>query len=99
MHRCLEISELLLQIFKCTQESNSYEPDIDALASLARTSRAFSEPALDMLWAPRQLHHLVRLMPADLWDEESVKTDEHGMLSLNVNTFFFTFLLLHPQIL
>ena len=42
MHHALEIQEILLNIFGCCRLSD--------LPALARTCRAFKEPALDVLW-------------------------------------------------
>ena len=59
MHHVLEIQEILSNIF------SHYDPypwtaagrnDLRLLAALARTCRAFKEPALDMLW--QNLHDL-----------------------------------------
>ena len=61
MHRCLQIDDTLRLIFNELEEL-TYDPlvpdllrsrslsTIRALASLARTCRAFKEPALDILW-------------------------------------------------
>ena len=63
MHRALQIEEVLSDIF------HHFSPDIGILwreetipelAALARTCRAFKEPALDILW--RVLHHLSPLL-------------------------------------
>ncbi|KAF8441724.1 hypothetical protein L210DRAFT_3644963 [Boletus edulis BED1] len=60
MHHALEIQEILLNVF-------SHLPPDDAapeLASLARTCRAFKEPALDVLWEElRDLSPLTRCLP------------------------------------
>ena len=50
MHHALEIQEILSNIFGCCYPSD--------LPSLARTCRAFKEPALDVLW-----EELVNLSP------------------------------------
>jgi F-box-like len=42
-HRCLEIEEILCNVFKTIESSNS-------LAALARTCKSFTNPALDLLW-------------------------------------------------
>ena len=55
MHHALEIHEILLNIFhhcdrKLDLTSTFLEREISHLAVLARTCRAFKEPALDVLW-------------------------------------------------
>jgi hypothetical protein len=62
MHRALAIEEVLRLI---VDETCSH---VD-LVALTRVSRAFSEPALDLLWAEPPLWHLAVLMDARLWCE------------------------------
>ena len=67
MHHALEIQEILLNIF------GHYDPhpwtadgcsDLRRLARLARTCRAFKEPALDILWQNlRGLAPLAQCLP------------------------------------
>ncbi|KAF8157430.1 hypothetical protein K438DRAFT_1986551 [Mycena galopus ATCC 62051] len=68
MHPALEIHDLVESI--CSEISRS--PSAQArgtLASLARVSRFFSEPALDLLWKHQcTLTHLLVCMSPDLWD-------------------------------
>ncbi|KAJ3572420.1 hypothetical protein NP233_g3093 [Leucocoprinus birnbaumii] len=66
MHRCLSIPEVLTLI--CEEFYNespvqlpSQAQDASTLASLARTSRSWSEPALEVLW--RSIHGLGTLFP------------------------------------
>lgn len=41
-------------------------------AALARTCKAFQEPALDILWRKQDtLAHLVKCLPSDMWEEIS----------------------------
>lgn len=58
MHPVLQIPEVLLNIFsRCVPSGFSAESrkSIDRdLAALARTCRAFKEPALDILWSDLQ---------------------------------------------
>jgi hypothetical protein len=62
MHRALAIEEVLRLIVDGTGSH------VD-LVALTRVSRAFSEPALDLLWAEPPLWHLAVLMDARLWHE------------------------------
>lgn len=58
MHPVLRIQEILLNIF-----GHLFKPPSDLLA-LARTCRAFKEPALDVLWEELDdLTPLVRCLP------------------------------------
>ncbi|KAF8441702.1 hypothetical protein L210DRAFT_3447523 [Boletus edulis BED1] len=58
MHHALQIQEILLNII-----GHCYRFDYD-VAALARTCRAFKEPALDVLWEQlRDLSPLVRCVP------------------------------------
>ncbi|KAF8441707.1 hypothetical protein L210DRAFT_439860 [Boletus edulis BED1] len=73
MHHALQIPEILLNIFgHCSDRFDWFDPDV---AALARTCRAFKEPALDVLW--EELHELsplvVRCVPeASLPSEYSI---------------------------
>ncbi|KAF8550083.1 hypothetical protein OG21DRAFT_1514510 [Imleria badia] len=58
MHHALEIQEILLNIFGHCYSANRWRDATSDLASLARTCRAFKEPALDLLW-----EHMVNLSP------------------------------------
>ncbi|KAH7929967.1 hypothetical protein BV22DRAFT_1116525 [Leucogyrophana mollusca] len=65
MHLCLAISELLRTIITNTTQDGT-------LASLARTCKAFKDPALDVLYAElSSLYPLVKCMPQDLWEDEA----------------------------
>jgi len=82
MHVCLSIREILAMIcneLAPSDDLNGEVHDLDALAMLARTSRTFSEPALDPLWnGLGSILPLLRCMPSDLWEEvidEDVKGD------------------------
>ncbi|KAF8550073.1 hypothetical protein OG21DRAFT_1488050 [Imleria badia] len=50
MHHALEIQEILLNIFQHCYSPGRWKDTTSDLASLARTCRAFREPALDVLW-------------------------------------------------
>ncbi|KAF7305369.1 hypothetical protein HMN09_00789100 [Mycena chlorophos] len=76
MHRCLQIAEVLDNIFSLLPH-----PSDPTLARLARTCRAFSDPALDILWwrqetltnlsrcllAATDSNTAVRIFPLILW--------------------------------
>ncbi|KAJ7604232.1 hypothetical protein FB45DRAFT_1083102 [Roridomyces roridus] len=74
MHRALQIPEIVSLVSRCAGE--------DSLAALARTCRAFCEPALDLLWEEQDmLRNLLHCMPDGLWqcsnDEENEAEDEN----------------------
>lgn len=53
MHRALLISEVLSEIFAHVNENRSLQTGkkLLSLEALARTCKAFHEPAMDLLWA------------------------------------------------
>ncbi|KAG2148774.1 hypothetical protein DEU56DRAFT_909088 [Suillus clintonianus] len=54
MHQVLLVSEVLLEIFAHVDQISSTNPPSSArkfMAALARTCKAFHEPAMDLLWA------------------------------------------------
>ncbi|KAF7971655.1 hypothetical protein HWV62_20616 [Athelia sp. TMB] len=68
MHRCLMISEIILNIANEIEVNYERNEPWNTLAKLARTCRVFSEPALNSLWRVQSsLEHLLRTMPEDLW--------------------------------
>ncbi|KAF7978625.1 hypothetical protein HWV62_45112 [Athelia sp. TMB] len=71
MHRCLLISEVVVNIAQeILHDDFRWEKPTawDSLAKLAQTCRMFSEPSLNLLWrAQASLIPLLRTMPADLW--------------------------------
>ncbi|KAH7888353.1 hypothetical protein F5I97DRAFT_686784 [Phlebopus sp. FC_14] len=83
-HRCLFVTEVTDIIFECIREWDEYyppdyfQPSLDrkrigkaTLASLARTCRAFHEPALDALWMELDLlDPLVQLLPRWMWTKK-----------------------------
>ncbi|KII86182.1 hypothetical protein PLICRDRAFT_700299 [Plicaturopsis crispa FD-325 SS-3] len=72
MHHCLQISEVLSCVF------SMLSPHGD-LARLARTCRAFRDPALDILWNSLSgLEPLIHTLPADLWEKRRSE-DAHGI--------------------
>jgi hypothetical protein len=75
MSRALLIPEIALAVVQELGSSGEGEqpPAKAVLIALARTCRALSEPALDVLWAEPQLWDLAVLMPADIW-----KIEEEG---------------------
>jgi hypothetical protein len=75
MHRSLQIPEITGLI--CRGISPYIEDDqhlrsaetLATLAALARTSQAFSSPALDLLWRdPEHVRNVLRCLPDDVWD-------------------------------
>lgn len=88
MHRCLQVFEVISQIFSeidghvydtrmryPTRIRHREAAALRTLAGLARTCRAFKEPALDVLWReiPDLFVLIKHLMPEELlrYDEES----------------------------
>ena len=65
MHHALEIQEILLNIFRFFSRCHDDDDDdSEDLVSLARTCRAFKEPALDILWEVLDdLSPLARCLP------------------------------------
>ncbi|KIJ62024.1 hypothetical protein HYDPIDRAFT_30843 [Hydnomerulius pinastri MD-312] len=82
MHRALLLPELLRYLFSYFEELDRDNwpmvptPSRKALAALARTCRAFQDPALDVLWAElNEPNPLVKCMPSKLWP--SIYRGEH----------------------
>jgi hypothetical protein len=69
MHRALLIEEIAAAIAQeVVDERGPYYPKCRRmLASLARTCRLLSEPALDVLWETAPLWHLAQRMSANIW--------------------------------
>ncbi|KII86169.1 hypothetical protein PLICRDRAFT_700290 [Plicaturopsis crispa FD-325 SS-3] len=80
MHHCLQISEIMSLV--CSElPCENGTVGLGELASLARTCRAFHDPALDVLWRTlRSLEPLIRTLPADLWEirDPGTITDSNG---------------------
>jgi hypothetical protein len=59
MHHCLEVQEILKEIFShvLERESGNYAAPAQqsTLAALARMCKAFYEPAIDVLWSEQNL--------------------------------------------
>ena len=66
MHRCLEITEILKNVF---DNFNYFAPRRN-LYALALVSKGFHEPALDILWQLcGSVLHLVKTLPVEVWEE------------------------------
>ncbi|KAJ6575747.1 hypothetical protein DFH09DRAFT_981276 [Mycena vulgaris] len=83
MHRALKVPEIVAMICQeiqliskvCTGRNAS--ATLANLAAVARTCKAFSGPALDLLWANQQtVLHVLRCMPDDVWTEQDSDDDE-----------------------
>jgi hypothetical protein len=80
MHHCLDITEILHIIFK---NFHIYGSRYNLL-SLAFVSKAFHEPALDLLWELQgSLLPLIKTFPADLWKEEGNPSTFVSFLSVS----------------
>jgi hypothetical protein len=72
MHKCLETPDLLEMICKALKDDFGNH-DKFALSSLARTCRAFHEPALDILWHTlSSIVPLLKTFPPCLWNVAQV---------------------------
>jgi hypothetical protein len=65
MHDCLRISEIARSVCIALDNTDSK----DSIAKLARTCKAFHDPALDVLWySMKDFSQLIMMcMPSDLW--------------------------------
>jgi hypothetical protein len=70
MHRTLQIPEIFASICReipPLSRGRLHRETSATLAALARTCKAFSGPALNILWRHPFLVDLLRCMPEDLW--------------------------------
>nr|GAT53564.1 predicted protein [Mycena chlorophos] len=68
MHHCLYIAEVLDRIFDYLPP-DYYPSNRRTLAALARTCKAFTEPASRKLWHTlTRIEHLLRCLPPDCWE-------------------------------
>lgn len=78
IHRCFLISEIFCLILEFIQQSDEPSEEGEcredrtlgkrSLASVARTCRAFSVPALDLLWMRLDsLDPLIKVLPSRIW--------------------------------
>ena len=65
MHRCLLVKELVLLIMECLPDGDNLDSEsLKTLASLARTSKWLSDPALNILWKDQTgFENILRCMP------------------------------------
>ncbi|KAJ7026855.1 hypothetical protein C8F04DRAFT_1123937, partial [Mycena alexandri] len=83
MHRCWLIPEMLQMI--CSHLPPGLSPNAmsAALAALARTSRVFQGPAIDILWRKQYtLLHFLKCMPSDLFSFRYVGPDRNVTVRL-----------------
>jgi hypothetical protein len=72
MHRALHVNEIVSLIVGHLDCRGHRGRDQLSLVALASTSRAFSEPALNRLWAAPQLWDLAKTMEQKLWVVKNV---------------------------
>jgi hypothetical protein len=71
MHRCLDIPEIVTEIFSALKMVTRGRRYLKTLSSLAVTKQGFSEAALDLLWESQtSLAPLVACLPADAVSRE-----------------------------
>ncbi|KAJ7118394.1 hypothetical protein C8R44DRAFT_982959 [Mycena epipterygia] len=71
MSRALKIPEIVHAII--AEVHDIFVSRRADLVALARTSRAFQNPALNRIWTSQDtLAHLIRCLPADLWEETTI---------------------------
>ncbi|KAJ7442781.1 hypothetical protein B0H11DRAFT_2093438 [Mycena galericulata] len=87
MHRALRIPEIVSMIsrelvsFPERAFHHNNSDTAQTLAAVARTCKAFQDPALDLLWAPQNtVMKILDCMPGDIWEE----TDEGDTAELEV---------------
>jgi hypothetical protein len=83
MHCALRLEEIYARVVQCLasdMEKDEKEP-LAALAALARTCRAFSDLALDIVWQAPPLLALAQRMDDSVWYMVEEKT-EHRPFSL-----------------
>ncbi|KIJ06202.1 hypothetical protein PAXINDRAFT_92362 [Paxillus involutus ATCC 200175] len=77
MHRCLQIREILLEVFELVFTSENPYPE---LARLARTCRSFHEPAIDLLWYEQpSLLPLVMCFPREILDFSETRAGSYAL--------------------
>ncbi|EMD35041.1 hypothetical protein CERSUDRAFT_116547 [Gelatoporia subvermispora B] len=86
MHRCLQISEILYLVLRVLQgdpEDHYIALHPSTLAALARTCRAFREPALNILWERQNnIVGIIQCLPSGCWEYRHVREGRKGeMLS------------------
>ncbi|KZP19267.1 hypothetical protein FIBSPDRAFT_862903 [Athelia psychrophila] len=89
MHQTLRISEVLSHIFDyalLTPEDGR----LSALRSLALTCRAFSDPALAILWrSASSLVPLVKCLPADFWEIRGTDDGENTLVCCSSHDYYW----------
>ena len=91
-HRCPLIPEIVTHIFKNLLDDSEYS----SLCQLARTTKSFTEPALDLLWRSQSsLAPLVCCLPDDAIYKIHYEKD-YGLI-VSVSNCFVTLLLMHAR--
>ncbi|KAJ7633547.1 hypothetical protein DFH06DRAFT_1437439 [Mycena polygramma] len=82
MHRTWEIPEVVSLVFGHLD----VDKDAEGLATLARTCRAFQDPALDVLWYHQNtLMNLLLCLPAGLWVRKSLDVSGRVLMNLSLS--------------
>lgn len=73
MHRALDIAEIVQMICREFAGGSGYHSK--SLSSLARTSRFFHEPAVEVLWHTQlTFNHVLTCLPTDSWEQSPDST-------------------------
>jgi hypothetical protein len=92
MHPCLQVLEILTNIFESREDHNPYKRILKPYV-LALVCKTFSEVALDMLWRWQgDIRPLLKCFPQDLW-EESKGTSKTFVRAVNLTPSFKSLLI------
>ena len=88
MHRVLQIQEVLLNIFGYCRVPLTRDTAPNLLA-LAKTCRAFKEPALDVLWEQlTDASAIARCLPEASYEKYKVDVFKHSVAPLSHSEYF-----------
>ncbi|EAU83831.1 hypothetical protein CC1G_09500 [Coprinopsis cinerea okayama7 len=79
MHNCLRIPEIVTLIFQYVYENDENDKQhAKTVANLARTCKAFTSPALGILWHETTLTRFLSLLPDDSWTSKHTFSELSG---------------------